>query len=373
MRSKIKTTYFNIKKVMKLLFPNLISPTKPMSIYESFELGLLDIITIGKSENSLILNENIEKLYEEKLNNFYTYVCRLVTYTKIEKAIIQSEKGLIVLGDRVLYELFDDNVDIKYHYDFIRSFLNPINRVYVENVLVVSTSGTNGYYHFLFDTVPKLLIMKKKWDDYEKIIINKITKSYFNDFLSLFNLKSKTFISDTKNLIMAKNIEAPLHLSQIGNPNHLTINLLRDSFLPLISENDRQGFDFLYITRENAKKRRVLNEDEFLEKLNNIGFKKIELERISLVHQIELFSRAKIIVAPHGAGLSNIVFCSKQTVILELFPSNYLEACYANISNLLDLNYNYLVFNSSSKNNNFMVKTSLLINEIDRIYFSNLN
>jgi capsular polysaccharide biosynthesis protein len=64
----------------------------------------------------------------------------------------------------------------------------------------------------------------------------------------------------------------------------------------------------IYITRNDALTRRVVNEQEVIEELTKIGFEIFSLEGLSIVDQAKLFSMAKIVVAPHGAGLTNLDF-----------------------------------------------------------------
>ncbi len=64
----------------------------------------------------------------------------------------------------------------------------------------------------------------------------------------------------------------------------------------------------IYITRRHARKRFVLNEDEVLDYLSRFGFKPYALEYMSYREQVTLLHGAKNIVAPHGAGNTNILF-----------------------------------------------------------------
>ncbi|MGL5880384.1 MAG: glycosyltransferase family 61 protein, partial [Xenococcaceae cyanobacterium] len=56
-----------------------------------------------------------------------------------------------------------------------------------------------------------------------------------------------------------------------------------------------------------------------------------------------VFANAKAIVAPHGAGLTNLVFCNENTKIIELFSPNYVRTDYWMISWELKLKHYYVV------------------------------
>ncbi len=86
-----------------------------------------------------------------------------------------------------------------------------------------------------------------------------------------------------------------------------------------------------------------MNEDEILNLLKSYGFTVIVLESMSVLEQAALFSQAKIIISPHGSGLTNLVFCQPGTKVIELFTPNYVYHCYWWISNLIGLDYYYLL------------------------------
>ena len=50
-------------------------------------------------------------------------------------------------------------------------------------------------------------------------------------------------------------------------------------------------------------------------------------ERLTVADQIRLFAQAGTIVAPHGAGIANIVYSDKPTLI-ELFPTSRWKLGY---------------------------------------------
>ena len=56
---------------------------------------------------------------------------------------------------------------------------------------------------------------------------------------------------------------------------------------------------------------------------------------------MELFACSNIIIAPHGAGLSNIIACKPGTVVIEvLLEGKLLNLCYMYLGVKLNLKYN---------------------------------
>ncbi|WP_442935781.1 glycosyltransferase family 61 protein [Nostoc sp.] len=63
--------------------------------------------------------------------------------------------------------------------------------------------------------------------------------------------------------------------------------------------------------------------------------------------QAKTLSNAEVIVAPHGAGLTNLIFCSQGTKVIEIFSPHYLNLTYWGLSNLMKLDYYYIISESS--------------------------
>ncbi|MEA5620785.1 glycosyltransferase family 61 protein, partial [Cronbergia sp. UHCC 0137] len=74
----------------------------------------------------------------------------------------------------------------------------------------------------------------------------------------------------------------------------------------------------IYISRQKATSRRVLNETLLEPLLNEYGFQVLICEQLSLAEQIRLFSNTEAIVGPHGAGLANIMYPQHKISIGEI-------------------------------------------------------
>ncbi len=76
----------------------------------------------------------------------------------------------------------------------------------------------------------------------------------------------------------------------------------------------------VYISRRDARLRRVSNEDSILPILEKRGFKCVTLAGMPMAQQVQIFRQAEAVVAPHGAGLTHTVWCAPGTKIIEFIP-----------------------------------------------------
>ncbi|GAB7095462.1 hypothetical protein JCM30237_26160 [Halolamina litorea] len=96
----------------------------------------------------------------------------------------------------------------------------------------------------------------------------------------------------------------------------------------------------VYIARDDATVRRVSNQDAVERVLKRYGVETFLLGELSVREQVELFSNAELVVAPHGAGLTNILYSDDLTVI-ELFGKKTV-ATFDRIAENMDHEYQYL-------------------------------
>ncbi len=88
--------------------------------------------------------------------------------------------------------------------------------------------------------------------------------------------------------------------------------------LPKAERNRR-----IYISRARARFRRLLNEDEIWPMLEARGFERTFMEDLNFEQQVELMRRTECLVAPHGAGLTNMMFCAEGTKVVEIASLNF--------------------------------------------------
>ena len=80
-----------------------------------------------------------------------------------------------------------------------------------------------------------------------------------------------------------------------------------------------------------------------IEFLSDLGFQMVTLESLSVLEQAALLANAQVVISPHGGGLTNLVFCAPGTKVIEIFSPKFVYPCYWLVSNLVNLEYYYLL------------------------------
>jgi tetratricopeptide (TPR) repeat protein/capsular polysaccharide biosynthesis protein len=214
-------------------------------------------------------------------------------------------------------------------------------------VAVLSGLAGHVYYHWMIDIIPRLEILRRSEIELEQIdwfLINNIDRPFQRETLTLLGIPlTKILPSDRYSHVRARELIVP------SFPGHLdwvppgTIQFLRQTFLSEIAKTKIKYPERIYISRARARGRQVINEDEVINVLNNWGFQTVFLEEMSVLQQVALFANAKVIVCPHGSSLTNLVFCSPKTKIIELFSPHYIRTDYWILSQQLQLQHYYSV------------------------------
>jgi hypothetical protein len=303
------------------------------------------------SNVNLIFPEEVIEVPNPKSNidflpwKFRIYQKRLINkgFVAIFKnAQVYSQKGRIITHEDVLIT------------DLSRSFGVPKKRNKFGNrkpivtnkngkkVAVLTTDGSNTYYHWLFDILPRIQLLKKAgiFENIDLFILPELKHDFQKSSLSYFNIpNSKILEIKDDEAVLTDNLIVPSLPSEIGTVNLWALNFIRDTFL--LDSSNLNPPRKIYITRKNATERRLLNEIEIIEFLSRLGFEIIEAENLAFNDQVKIFSQAEVVVSPHGSGLSNIVFCNKKTKVIDLFYGDFLVPCFWVIAAQLDLDYYY--------------------------------
>ena len=206
----------------------------------------------------------------------------------------------------------------------------------------------NNYFHWMTEMLPRIVAMKHQHPSIPLVIPSfYLNYPFILESLALLKIDVKTF-----NIRKALKIERLYCTSvpHVGRFNEGLMHFFRNKMVSTIESAKVVPFRCIYITRGKARRRRISNEETVFELLKKKGFEKIVLEDLQLKEQVKLFQEARVVVASHGAGLTNSMFMQKGQTIIELKSDNNRYWCFFSLARVFGLKYYYSLNKGSSAN-----------------------
>jgi len=325
-----------------------------------------EIVELKSYKDNIFLVKKLDNCYVEKYNFPDHYPIRFPREKayeskyiyKIKNAYVSARTGVIwTYNGKILLESIGSMGRLLGWGGVLVDLLMNKSIDIIEDSVIVCPD--TGYYHWLLEVLPNILHLLKNIDENVKIVISSKSSRYLTTALKHIltdNYNSKIIILDKP--IKVKKIYFAYYENQSGFIRKIDRNILKEYFLldlAVDTNRDRK----IYISRLKSPKRSIGNEKEVEKLLKSNGFEIVYAEDLDFLEQIKLFDSSKFIVAPHGAGLSNIIWCSKDTKILEIFPYDNLHFCFATLAKSNDLIYDFMVCNED-KNSSGVVDLKTL-------------
>lgn len=260
---------------------------------------------------------------------------------------IFGEGAVISPDDRLIGNLSRQMVrenDQRRHSIFKRLRLGPCKRL-KGSVAVLAVQAGDVYWHWMFDLLPRIHLLLRSgitFDEIDYFAINRILHPFQRETLERAGIPGGRIIECDKethleaDTVIASSITRTL-------PAAWGFSYVRELILGKALTAPVAGTRRIYVTRADARQRRVSNEDEVFSFLRGLGFESVQLAGRTMADQARLFADAAAVVAPHGSGLTNLMFCSPGTRVVEFFSPVYVNPCYWAISNAAGLTYYCLI------------------------------
>jgi hypothetical protein len=261
-------------------------------------------------------------------------------------ALVNSEKKLLLEG--VGGEDFCKN-------DQANNYLllpEPIELSGSWTSIVSRWSG--GFYHWLMDELPRLALLGE-FPSKTGILVRGSEEPYKRKSLQMLGVMERVRETREHHLLVEDYyFSSPVGATGCVNPH--AVKWLRGMFLSHAAAGPSPDHFFV---KRTGKTRGIKNQQELAEYFLSIGWSVIDLEQLSFSEQIGWFGNARAIIAEHGAGLTNLVWCQPGCQVLELCADNFLNGCYEGIAICCGLHHEFRIFSAD--------KLSLMNVELDEI------
>ena len=283
----------------------------------------------------------------------------------------------------------DNNKSVAYR--FVNQNLETPNRIPTiarSNAILLAQRHSNAYFHMLIESLPRLTLFPESVLDNNNISIVLAHPIYENmlQFLDWLQLSDRYDLYHPHQWINVTDRLYVPSLEECASQNPAMLRKFRrvlwqrswmkdkwpNLFEPHFHRQRRQLTqvnNVLYLERPPGK-RYVNNDLELLDILRS-RFPKVRSHKgtDSLKEQLQLFYESDLIIGPHGAGFSNLIFSRIGTTVIEFMPRTYTNPCFEDIAGSLGLEYHkMMVINESSDGMHSMtVNPSDLNNMIDLV------
>lgn len=208
-------------------------------------------------------------------------------------------------------------------------------------------SGATNYYHWMLQALPMLSVLLERIDPttVDRFLVPGPTPPFVTETLARAGLpgdRLRPVAAPTPVLRCDRLITASTLLHHLPSPPWATA-FVRGLFADEIAAGGEAG-DRLHVGRGPGVRRRVLlNEPALVAALRSAGFQDVVMDGRTVAEQAECFAAARVVVAVHGAALTNLVFCRPGTRVVELLPANAAVSLYSLLSIQLGLDHRVVV------------------------------
>ena len=203
----------------------------------------------------------------------------------------------------------------------------------------ITIEHSTNYCHFFYDCIPRISILRGAGFG-DLPLYAPLSESYQREILDLMGYPEAMRIASVAHpILQAGELYVPAYDGNQGEFPARVRNFIRTELLARARARkpDEHFPRRLYISRRDSTSRRVLNEEALYARLKPLGFEFAVMAKMPVVDQILAFADAACIVTPHGASLTNLVFCRPECSLVEIFPPRIVAPCYQDLSRLMGM------------------------------------
>lgn len=332
-----------LKKLIAWLLWRISPVQRPKSIESSF-IAVEKPLTMGDLEVDFSEIRNLKN----QIHGPFVLVTKALSLVTVADSVISSPKGYSFFQGAVIAESNSRGGDASDSVALDRASPWPEKLLTRRREVLLDASVPKfffrlrfaNFYHFLLESLPELLLVEGSFHNVHIFLPPNLPNFVTKNLPSAINAGHFEILE--KGQWRVKNqILTTIERSQ--TPHSIALKTLRGAFAAGSESADLR----LYVSRSGSS-RGLRNETELEDYLALRGFRILRTDDLSdLRRNADLFGSASLVVGPHGAGLSNIVFCRPGTTVIEFSAPHRESRLFAGLCHRLGLRY-FLEFTTAT-------------------------
>lgn len=220
--------------------------------------------------------------------------------------------------------------------------------VFEKAMSLLQLGADSNYGHFVFSCMGKIFEMEKAGFDGTYLVYDsKFAREWMDIICEVYDIRPERIFWVNRYMEEKCFLAKELHCMQnIGDSSALNASILADFADGVLkylehSNSQREGKSYpsrVYLKR--AGRRKLVGCEEILK---SYGFVTVEPEKLSVKQQIMILNYADIVVAAHGAAVTNCLFMRKGTFLIETFGPGFIDAFFIEVIRERKINFRMLV------------------------------
>ena len=201
--------------------------------------------------------------------------------------------------------------------------------------------GEAGYFHWLHSVLPRIAQYQASSLSKRRVSLA-VTEKFQSESLALMSVdRTDIHLSDgTSRLCSSLYYCTPMVSPDISRSGGFFERAIYAStMLRSLAANFSLRGRKIFISRKDARIRRLIEEDDVVKALEKYGFESHVLTGMPFSEQVALFASSSVVVSMHGAGLSNVAFMPRDGVVVELLTPDRLWPTFRGVAVRSGLNY----------------------------------
>ncbi len=228
-------------------------------------------------------------------------------------------------GGRKIEEYYTD-----FHENAVRIKNEPPKFIIDEPVICLGSAECSNYGSWLYRLIRKMIQCMEHRD---RLILTYENSQWMKDVLRFFlgsDIRTRPHWPHERYLLRDVLIPTARNIDVFFDAESLDFYRTAAAAVPGRSTDEK-----IYLSRRGQKLRSLENEQELIQRLQELGFAIISPEKLSFEEQIRTIRDAKVIVCPGGSGLFNSVFAANARYVVDIEPGwdwiyahhNLLRSC----------------------------------------------